>query len=587
MPASSTAPLRLLRICALVFLTACFPVSLVAETDYPTLPDPTADDGVCRILVLGHSFFVGDDDLVGMLPEMLAHQMGWEVELEFILTQAAPPARASLVEDGLLSKEAADLKGAEKIWRRIKDTLAAADYDLIFFLDGTGSPHVAAKYEGYGMLHYRIFADALLRQEPGAHVLGLAVWPPPTFDFLQYAEDSDLNLAAWRGAAGAESEAQRIFDLKVQDKEQVQPVYGVLKNRWDELGNLHRFVAAPVAEAWKIAYAEKGIGNIILHRGIEEPDSHGNLWGDYLKTCVFFSMITGEPFRGEGYTGDLVSPGHSKAPPHENKTNLPDDVARYLEDVAWRTVLREREAMRNLLNGRPAGVEPIAYSGEPATLLIRRTLDERGFERLREYLSPAGEISSRVLFEHDDQGTLTRQALLTPGDDVIQEQFYEAVYEDGNLREHTHRDSHGRLVGKTLFDYDDQGNLIREKQEDRKGNVDATYEMDYEEGRLTERRFFNAAGKRETTTRYAYDGHGRLEQEVEKDSRGRVNLTVTYTYPDDSPDARPATILRDRGSSSRILREFEYAPDGRPTLEELYRLPDDGERVMLRTTRYE
>lgn len=222
---------------------------------------------------------------------------------------------------------------------------------------------MATKYEGYGMLHYRIFADALLRQEPGAHVLGLAVWPPSTFDSQQYAEDSDLNLAAWRGAAGAESEAQRIFDLKAQDKERVQPVYGVLKNRWDELGNLDRFIAAPVAEAWKIAYAE--------------------------------------------------------------------------------------------------------------------------------------------------------------------------------------------------------------------------------EGRLTERRFFNAAGKLETTTRYAYDEQGRLEQEVEKDSRGRVNLTVTYTYPDDSPDARPANILRDRGSSSRILREFEYAPDGRPNLEEVYRLPSGGERVMLRSTRYE
>ncbi len=541
--------------------------------EYWTVPDPTADDGVCRIYTLGHSFYAGDDDLVGLLPRMLQHQKGWKVEIGGHWSQGGWAARQILVDNGHHKVE--DLRFCKDIkgWLEIKEAIPRKKYDLILFLNGTGGFEAEANNHGSGMLSERYYANALHKLAPQATIIGLGVWASPSSDYERFAQECDLNLAAWRGAAGAESQAQIIFDLKRGSND--HPSYSTLRKAWGEIGNIERFIVAPVAEAWKIAYAEKGVGgDFVLHRSIVNRDSHGNLWGDYLKTCVHFSMITGEKFNGAGFTETITSPGHNKAIPSENKTYLPDNIARYLEDVAWRTVQHDRIAMSNLLNGRPAGVPPIK-----SQVSVVRSRVEQTFNAKMQItqLKRSGQTERR---QYGDDGSLTRREIVSPTGDVIQVRVFKPEMKDGKKVAIHQQDGEGKLIGREIFEWNDDGTLKSEKIEDRRGNVDATYTYRYEAERRAEKKFFNAAGKLESTTTYSYE-NGRLARATEVERRGRKTTVQQYHYASAPPEAELESIR-----TGSTVKRFGYDSRGNKNREAVYRVDDSGNEVLISEITY-
>lgn len=553
------------------------------EVEYWKVPDPTADDGVCKIYTLGHSFFMGADDLIGLLPRMLKHQKGWEVKMGGRWSQGGWGSKQVLIDEGYHSvddfRHTKDIEGWKEIKKALADEMAKPDghggWDLILFLNGTGGPGSEINNHGEGMMHERNYARAMHAIDPSATLIGLAVWAPPTSDYKEFAAECDLNLHAWRGAAGVESEAQIIWDIAHREK---RPHWHTLKKLWDQAGNIDRFVAAPVAEAWKIAYAEKGIGNIVLHRSIVNRDPHGNLWGDYLKTCVFFSMITGEKFDGRGFTEQISSPGHKRAAPEENKTDLPDDIARYLEDVAWRTVQRDRVVMTNLLNGRPAGVPKIKPATNVTRKTIRRTYDSQG--RVVRIEMPGDKIIRKLSYHPD--GSLARREKIGPDNAVMEVRTFEPIGREGTITAITHKDAEGDILGRDVFTYHPNGRKASEKFVDAQGGVDATYTFEYSDGRLHKRSFYNAAGQLESVTTFAYDRHGRVSGTTETHVQTGESETLHRRYAGDKPDAPLVEIRGDQTVTRHI-----YDARGHVVRTAVYRVdPPTGARALISETIY-
>jgi len=102
-----------------------------------------------------------------------------------------------------------------------------------------------------------------------------------------------------------------------------------------EAAKENKALAAPVGEAWKAAFAARQ--ELVLHT----PDkSHPDIMGSYLAGCVFYACITGRS--PVGLPGRLPAPGTDERQ-GKGLCDLKAEDARFLQEVAWRTVQRFQE----------------------------------------------------------------------------------------------------------------------------------------------------------------------------------------------------------------------------------------------------
>ncbi len=216
----------------------------------------------------------------------------------------------------------------------------------------------------------------------------------------------------------------------------------------------------------------------------------------------------------------------------------------------------------------PEGSEGVGSEVIPKEVLVSETEyhPEWGkVTRERQYASD-GRLEQETLYEYDNQGFLIRELLKEGDGSVMEEKSYEPDEQQRLSKEYLHYADGSKDT--IFYMYDDEGQLVRKRSEDEDGDLEQLQLFEYSNGFIVRKALYDEDPSEEDGTepaeevRYTYDSAGKiLEEEILNNTDGVFRHKV-HVYNDDGH--RIAVKVYDEGEEliERVLME----PDeqGRP-----------------------
>jgi len=475
-----------------------------------------------HIVLYGHSYLFGESDMEGLLPRMLQHGKGHSVKI----SKTGPQANhvyMGIMADTLVKEDAWTVSHrtpeqakemSTNALNKIEDVLDEG-VDYLLFLNGTGGSHTLNS--GYG---YRIFADTIRALDPDVNIIPFAQYAGAR-TYQEFAEKQNTVTAAYNVVISEPN--FDILPMHENDNSKEYHAAEIFKAVADGIGPLSGNVfVAPAGEAWRTVYRE-GQDMTQLYRDLDNGDWHADFWGNYINVCVVYSVITGEKFDGTGFSSTLNFP---------NQNPIPDDKARYFEEVAWKAYKEQKKFADALASGHNGPWVPPSDTG--ATVLktnCYRKIDTAG--RLLESgkYNSSGELNSRKTYEYDSNDRVKKETVWNDNGTKASETNYEYIIDNGKVSEIRYADGNGTYKGSYKYTYDSQGKLIEEGFYAPDNSFDAFYRYTYNaQDLVAERHFFNANGELQGVEKRKYDTQSRLDTTIETDVSSSCTLTTSYEY---------------------------------------------------------
>jgi len=143
-----------------------------------------------------------------------------------------------------------------------------------------------------------------------------------------------------------------------------------------------------------------------------------------------------------------------------------------------------------------------------------------------------GSLDEYMTTEWDSGYTRVDNEIRYSASGAMLEQVEYAYNEDkGYMTTKITRDVESRLKGRTVYQYNNQGQLFRESIVDNKGKVSSTYEYAYDgRGNKISRIMKNRTGNKLSETTYTYDSSGKMLTSETKDAGDKKISATKYTY---------------------------------------------------------
>ena len=200
-----------------------------------------------------------------------------------------------------------------------------------------------------------------------------------------------------------------------------------------------------------------------------------------------------------------------------------------------------------------------------------RIYDESGRQTGLILLDGAGEETARLDFLYDEQGRCTQSGEVSEVTGELLRRV--SIYADGEQpeRQELYRQD-GSLLEQVLFQYDEQGNLVREERQSAQGQTSSVQVYEWLQGRLTTKTSYGSGGICTGSVQYSYNADGFLIREdrlsgsggplggtlYERDADG---LCLKMTYLDPGGTAT-LWVESEYDQAGTLLRETMQMPDG-------------------------
>lgn len=471
-----------------------------------------------RLVFMGASLWNAGGGVKDVTAAMLTHALGGESEIVFVRGEADGIYYWLHRDEPLLwdSFTNTQRKKADNFEATGKAELLAAlvDADYLFAMGSSSSATATRSL----VEAYQWIAD----QAPSVQIVMFERWANPTLSMNDYNTEQDLFLATCTPLP-------------------------------DELGV--PFAAA--GEAWRTVFGETGEMGL-LHRSLPDNDRHPNLYGTYLSACMNYCFVTGEKFEGEGFSPTV-------AITTEQPSSVPDNLARYFEDVSWRTHCRwVRGDSTDSVAVKPVQDVKLLCT---ATALVSTG---NGHYSLVSHSNTDGTRGNSLVEWHSADGLIVYDITRDAQGYIVDARDYSHILE-------------GTRVTQTAITDHATGQA--------RGAVYYTYDTD---GRLTSYREVNTQGIHEERFTYAYDAFGRRVADTVYSASDDISYIISY-----SRDSENRVMREERRSGTGVLqRTTHHRYSGTDTLPDTTRVygPDDAlisttalqayERHSWRTCRY-
>lgn len=290
------------------------------------------------------------------------------------------------------------------------------------------------------------------------------------------------------------------------------------------------------------------------------------------------ALLAGVSRMGKKSKKNIPSPTNVTATPKAEPTVEPTETPAEPGDIPGEslvTVWRETEQVfKYWFNGVPT--EYRLYTSEydrDGNLLQRTRFEEDG--TVAQSMKWGGYEAYHPAWREsfDSAGTLTQRIDYT-------------YYENGLLKEEKVHQVDSDYSYKTLYQYDEDKRVIREEDYGGEPSV-LIYAIDYEyneKGLRVTSTWSSRSGEKTTVIRYAYDGAGRLIEEVNRNGdETRIESTHRIRYDETGRKTEETYYLRDDFLTWKEW--FEYDADGRLTADIIDTSPEKPE--IPYTDRYE
>lgn len=185
--------------------------------------------------------------------------------------------------------------------------------------------------------------------------------------------------------------------------------------------------------------------------------------------------------------------------------------------------------------------------------------------------------------------TLVTEELLYVAEGVVYRRTVYTYDDNGNLTEQVSYDFEGNEFNHYTYAYDERGNKTEEVNHGKPVEIRTTYVCN-EHGDATQVCVYNGDVLTESYTyTYTYDEHGNKTEQIEYDADGSPvwRLTYEYTYDESGRITSQRESLSEDLQSDRILHDFAYAYDESGNLKEYSVCDSDGTEVRHYTYTYD
>lgn len=221
----------------------------------------------------------------------------------------------------------------------------------------------------------------------------------------------------------------------------------------------------------------------------------------------------------------------------------------------------------------PAGtIQVISRNSEGEPLSgEERIYDETGRQTGLVLLDGAGEETARLDFLYDEQGRCTQSGEVSEVTGELLRRV--SVYGDGEQPERQELyQQDGSLLEQILFQYDEQGNLVREERQSAQGQTTSVQVYEWQQGRLTTKINYGSGGICTGSVQYSYNEDGFLIREDRLSGAGGPlggtlyernadGLCLKMTYLDPG-GAATLWVESEYDETGMLLRETMQMPDG-------------------------
>ena len=159
------------------------------------------------------------------------------------------------------------------------------------------------------------------------------------------------------------------------------------------------------------------------------------------------------------------------------------------------------------------------------------------------------------------------------------------------------RDVESRLKNRVVFQYNQQGNLIRESLTDNKGKIVSTYEYAYDNsGNRVSRIIKNRAGDKLAETTYTYDNQKRMATSQTRDFMESAISSTRYSYNAQGnlikqevlgSDGKPTAVINAIWQDGREMSNEMVASDGSRQMRIINEYGEVGELVKKTIENYQ
>ncbi|MCF7792518.1 MAG: hypothetical protein K9N09_01165 [Candidatus Cloacimonetes bacterium] len=163
-----------------------------------------------------------------------------------------------------------------------------------------------------------------------------------------------------------------------------------------------------------------------------------------------------------------------------------------------------------------------------------------------------GTIFSSSVYEYDESGNNSK---IIDSDGAGIKYCYKYDYdEDGNMLEEKQFGANDDLLGKYIFEYDEKGYKIKSQEIDTDGNVTTTYKyVNNNDGKPVEQKIFDGDEQR-NHTKIEYDENGNLTKSWLYDEDDNLKETNILTYNEND---KPVTMISEN-KIDEVIKKYDY-----------------------------
>jgi hypothetical protein len=338
----------------------------------------------------------------------------------------------------------------------------------------------------------------------------------------------------------------------------------------------HGFLLAPSGAAFELVNKERPDLMLYTHK----YDGHAGLLGQYLNSCVVFTVVTGESPIGLPISVPTIDPGSGE--PME----LDPATARYLQTAAWR-VCHPYEKTPAPPGPSPVSETKIIFHHNPAGRVVKKESFHE--EKLVYYATyeytPAGQLKEETLWD-TRKGVKSRKQYTYNAKNLLSK--IELIWEARAKSQKKGAEKAAKFFSHH-YAYDDQSRLTEYQHLDPDGKLISkqTYSHN-EDNRIVEIKNYSATGDQDNTAKNRYDVKNRLVEQINQSPEGKFKNQIKYIYDDKDHLMEEQTL----DAEQKVAQKTVYTRDGqgREVTEKVYQMnpaSDSDELMLVKSIKYE